>query len=116
MAPNSRTEKAAALAAILSNPLRLAIVNRLREGPSIVGDLVDAVDESQATVSKQLGILRDSGLLQCRPDGRCREYALANPAMVDAAIEALCSLATEAAAMGAKCRARRTMKSTGQAV
>jgi DNA-binding transcriptional ArsR family regulator len=108
MAPKRKTEQAAALAGILSNPMRLAIVQCLRERPTIVGDLVEAVGESQATVSKQLGILRDAGLLQCRPDGRCREYALASPLLVDAALEALHTLATQAAAMGAKCRARRS--------
>jgi DNA-binding transcriptional ArsR family regulator len=106
-------EQAAALAGILSNPMRLAIVERLRERPTIVGDLVDAVGESQATVSKQLGILRDAGLLQCRPDGRCREYALADPLLVDAALEALHALAAQAAAMGAKCRARRSTGPVG---
>ncbi len=113
MASIRRKEQATALASILSNPLRLAIVDRLRGGPSIVGVLVDDVGESQATVSKQLGILRDAGLLQCRPEGRCREYALADPPLVDAVMEALFALAAQAAATGAKCRSRRAARAAG---
>lgn len=103
-------ERSAALAGILSNTMRLAIVERLARGPCIVGDLVDALGESQATVSKQLGLLREAGLLRCRPDGRCREYALASPDAASTLLEALHALAAEAASKSAECRARRAAR------
>ena len=99
--------RVAAMAALLSNPLRLAVLERLRRAPCIVGDLVTELGESQATLSKQLGLLREAGLLSCRPDGRCREYALANPQHVGAALDALCALGASSALRAAECAAMR---------
>jgi len=113
MQRTKRIEQATAMAGILSNPMRMAIVTRLRKGPCIVGDLVDGLGEGQATVSKQLGILRDAGLLRCCPQGRCREYTLASPALVEAALDALATLAADAARKGAECRARRSSAAEG---
>jgi len=105
-----KVETVGAVAAMLSSPLRLEIIERLRRGPLIVGDLVNALGENQATISKQLGILREAGLLACRPDGRCREYALADEALVGAAVDALHCLGTDAVAKAAECRARRAAR------
>jgi ArsR family transcriptional regulator len=106
MKTNRRIEEAAAMAGLLSNPMRAEILSRLCDGPCIVGDLVDALGESQATVSKQLGVLREAGMLACRPDGRCREYALASRERTATVLEVLESLGLEAAATKAECRTR----------
>ena len=95
------------MAALLSNPLRLAIVQRLRGGACIVGELVTELGQSQATLSKQLGLLREAGLLACRPDGRCREYGLAEPELVGTVIDALCALGKTSAVRAAECAASR---------
>ncbi len=89
MQPISDPETAAAVAAAISNPIRLRLLGRLLAGPCIVGDLVGATGLEQAVVSKQLGLLRAAGLIACAPQGRCREYRLADPAMVEALLEAL---------------------------
>jgi DNA-binding transcriptional ArsR family regulator len=102
-----KLEQVTAMAALLSNPLRLAIVDRLRRGPCIVGDLVTEIGESQATLSKQLGLLREAGLLACRPDGRCRIYALASPDLAAAAVDALDNLGRQATRNAAECAATR---------
>jgi ArsR family transcriptional regulator, virulence genes transcriptional regulator len=102
-----RIEQVASTGALLANPLRVEILERLRRGPCIVGDLVEAVGEGQATVSKQLAVLREAGLLACRPDGRCREYALADPDRVGAVLESLQALGTVAAVQAATCQQRR---------
>ncbi len=107
-----KVETVGAMAALLSSPLRLEIVERLRRGPLIVGDLVSALGENQATISKQLAILREAGLLACRPDGRCREYALANEALAGAAIDALQGLGVDAVVKAAECRARRAVRAS----
>ncbi len=82
-------ERVAALAGMLANPLRLAIVRRLTMGGCLVGELVAFTGVPQAVVSKQLAVLRGCGLLLCRPEGRCREYSLAHKEAVTAAIGAL---------------------------
>ena len=84
---------AARLGAVLAHPLRLAILERLVEGPHIVTDLIDDLGEPQPVISKQLGTLRDAGLLDCEPDGRCRIYRLANARAVRRVLAALAALA-----------------------
>lgn len=100
----------ASMAGLLSHPMRVEILERLRGHPCIVGDLVDALGESQATVSKQLGILREAGMLACRPDGRCREYALASTDRAAAALDALHALGVDAEVASAECRTRRAVR------
>ncbi len=108
-----KLEQVTGMAALLAVPLRFEIVERLRGGPMIVGDLVDALGENQATISKQLAVLREAGILACRPDGRCREYALASPGLLGTAIDDLQALAVEAVVKAAECRARRAARAAG---
>jgi len=105
-----KTEQVTAIAALLSAPIRCAIVEALRSGPRIVGDLVEALGESQATVSKQIAILREAGILVCRPDGRCREYTLVDPDLVGEVLDGLHALGRAAAKQAAECRARRASR------
>lgn len=63
----------------LAEPTRLAILQRLRAGPSAVGDLVAALDTKQANVSKQLGVLFDAGLVDRRRDGNAVLYSIRDP-------------------------------------
>ena len=93
-------EQTAAAAAVFSNPLRLRILGRLLEGPCIVGDLVQTTGLEQAVISKQLGLLRNAGLLTCQPQGRCREYRLAQP-------EAVASAMASVARLGEACAENR---------
>ena len=85
-----------AMASLLSNTTRARIVGELLGGPRIVSDLVNALGEAQATVSKQIGVLREGGLLCCRTDGRCREYGLTDPEGAAAVLEALRGLGEKA--------------------
>jgi DNA-binding transcriptional ArsR family regulator len=91
MTPDQR-ELAARLGAVLAHPLRLAILERLVEGPAIVSDLIEAVGKPQPVVSKHLGILRDTGLLDCEADGRCRIYRLAHAGEVSRMLTAFSGL------------------------
>lgn len=98
MTPDQR-ERAARLGAVLAHSLRLAILERLVEGPGIVSDLIESVGKSQPVVSKHLGILRDAGLLDCEVDGRCRIYRLSDAGAVR---RMLASFGALAAAMQAE--------------
>jgi DNA-binding transcriptional ArsR family regulator len=75
--------------AALAEPHRRRILDLLRAGERSVGDLVERLDLSQPGVSKHLKVLRGAGLVDVRPDGKRRLYALrAQPlAEVDAWIE-----------------------------
>ncbi len=94
----AQREATARLGTVLAHPLRLAILERLAQGPQIVSELMDALGESQPTVSKQLATLRAAGLLQCEPDGRCRIYRLANARTVRRVLSALGALTAAARA------------------
>lgn len=59
------------------DPLRLRILHLLRSGEVCVGDLVEALRAPQPTVSRQLAVLREAGLIAARRDGRWSFYALA---------------------------------------
>ena len=62
--------------AAVAEPSRRRILDLLRERERPVGELVDDLRVSQPAVSKHLRILRDEGLVDVRPQGRSRLYAL----------------------------------------
>jgi len=62
--------------AVLAEPTRRRILDRLRRAESSVGDLVDALGMSQPAVSKHLKVLRDAGLVTCRTAAQQRIYRI----------------------------------------
>ena len=54
---------------VLSDPLRLRLLNALSAGEKSVAELVDATGASQANVSKHLGVLARAGLVSRRKAG-----------------------------------------------
>ncbi|MFI7216918.1 ArsR/SmtB family transcription factor [Micromonospora maritima] len=60
--------------AVLAEPSRRRILDRLRRAESSVGDLVDALGMSQPAVSKHLRVLREAGLVTCRTAAQRRIY------------------------------------------
>jgi DNA-binding transcriptional ArsR family regulator len=61
---------------VLADPVRLRIVETLREGEQAVNDLVDKVEIHQSGVSRHLRILHEAGFLNVRPEGQKRFYSL----------------------------------------
>ena len=62
----------------LAEPARLQILNALRGGEMIVGELVDATELGQANVSKHLQLLYSLGFVSRRKEGLFVHYALAD--------------------------------------
>lgn len=62
--------------AALSDPMRLRIIETLREGEAQVNDLVERVEIQQSGVSRHLGILARAGFVSVRPEGQRRFYSL----------------------------------------
>ena len=60
----------------LATPSRLRILTRLRQGPSAVGELADAIGMEQSAVSHQLRLLRDLARVSRTREGRSTVYAL----------------------------------------
>lgn len=61
---------------VLAEPQRRRILDALRTGERVVGDLVHELGLPQPSVSKHLRVLRDAGLVDVRPDAQRRWYRL----------------------------------------
>ena len=64
--------------AVLADPTRRAIVERLADRPQAVGELARELPISRPAVSQHLKVLKDAGLVVDRRDGNRRIYQL-NP-------------------------------------
>ncbi|MFL7891665.1 MAG: ArsR/SmtB family transcription factor [Anaerolineales bacterium] len=67
----------------MSNPVRVQLVHLLREGPKRVGDLVRISGLDQATVSRNLSVLKSSGILASHREGKDIYYHIVNPKITD---------------------------------
>jgi DNA-binding transcriptional ArsR family regulator len=70
---------------VLGEPMRIRLLDRLREGEATVGELSQALDASQQNVSKHLAVLAEVGILGRRKDGNHVRYRI-----VDEGVFALC--------------------------
>ncbi|MEU5881024.1 metalloregulator ArsR/SmtB family transcription factor [Spirillospora sp. NPDC047279] len=61
---------------VVAEPRRREILDLLRGGERLVGDLVDRLELAQPTVSKHLKVLRGAGLVEVRRDAQRRWYRL----------------------------------------
>jgi DNA-binding transcriptional ArsR family regulator len=61
---------------VLAQPTRRSILDHLRDGEHLVGELVEALGLTQPLMSKHLRVLRDAGLVTVRVDGPRRWYGL----------------------------------------
>ena len=62
--------------AALADPMRLSLVEALRDGEQSVNQLVERVHIQQSGVSRHLAILSRAGLVGVRPEGQQRFYSL----------------------------------------
>ena len=60
----------------LADPNRLHIIELLREGPLMVGEIADRLDLRQPQASKHLKSLSEAGLVEVRADANRRIYRL----------------------------------------
>ena len=67
----------------LAHPVRLQILEILRDGEACVCHLEAALGYRQAYLSQQLGVLRRAGLLAERKSGLFAYYRVANPDLFD---------------------------------
>ena len=63
----------------LSNPIRLEILSRLRDGKKSVNEIASLTGVRQATVSQHLAVLRQRGVVSTRREGINVYYDVANP-------------------------------------
>ena len=68
---------------VLAEPMRIKLLDRLRDGAATVGELQDATGASQQNVSKHLGVLLHSGLVARRKDGNFARYEIADESVFE---------------------------------
>jgi DNA-binding transcriptional ArsR family regulator len=69
----------------IGEPMRIRLLDQLRDGEATVGELSDALAASQQNVSKHLAVLADAGIVGRRKDGNRVYYRI-----VDEGVFALC--------------------------
>ncbi|OJV90241.1 MAG: hypothetical protein BGO39_01265 [Chloroflexi bacterium 54-19] len=68
----------------LSDPVRLQIIDNLKDGECTVSELVDNIGLRQANVSQHLAVLRQAGLVLTRRQATTIYYRLSYPQIVEA--------------------------------
>jgi ArsR family transcriptional regulator len=63
----------------LSDPVRLDIIEFLRDGEKCVCDIIPHVKLIQPVVSRHLKILKESGIVRYRKEGNRRLYSITDP-------------------------------------
>jgi len=69
---------------VFSNPIRLEILNILRDKQWSVTELVSKTDLSQANVSQHLSIMKAKGIVLSTRQGKNVYYKIANPKIIKA--------------------------------
>ncbi|MEP7336985.1 MAG: metalloregulator ArsR/SmtB family transcription factor [Acidobacteriota bacterium] len=92
---------------VLSDPMRLRILQLLEDGETGVSALAEAVESTQPNVSKHLKILQDAGMLARRQEGNTVFYSIADESVFQLC-EVVCSSLQERFAAHASIFSRAT--------
>ena len=68
---------------VLGEPMRIKLLDRLRDGEATVGELQQVLDASQQNVSKHLGILLQAGMVSRTKHGTSSVFAIADEGVFD---------------------------------
>jgi DNA-binding transcriptional ArsR family regulator len=83
--PDDLVELIARRFRVIGEPMRIRLLDRLREGEATVGELSEALSASQQNISKHLAVLAEVGVLGRRKEGNHVFYRV-----VDEGVFALC--------------------------
>ena len=68
---------------LLAEPMRIRILDQLRDAPMSVGALGDVLGTSQQNVSKHLGLLLRAGVVAREKQGTSARYRIDDPSVFD---------------------------------
>lgn len=74
----------------IGEPMRIRILDQLRDAPMSVGQLTEALQANQQNVSKHLGVLLRAGIVSRERVGTSSLYTLADP-LVLTLCESVCT-------------------------
>ena len=81
--PTALTELIAARFRLLAEPMRIRILDSLREEAASVGELAEMLETTQQNVSKHLATLHRAGIVAREKDGNRVRYSIADPAVFE---------------------------------
>ena len=81
--PNPLADLIAERFKVLGEPMRIRILDHLRDGPTAVGVLAGELGTSQQNVSKHLGLRHGMGIVSRERDGNAVRYAIADQSVFD---------------------------------
>ena len=67
----------------LGEPMRIRILDLLRDGELTVGEIAEMLDTTQQNVSKHIGTLQRAGIVGRRRDGVRTPYAITDTTVLD---------------------------------
>ena len=76
-------EKQAEIIKAMAHPLRIAIVEFLKDGPQCVCDIAEFVGSERSNVSRHLLVMVSAGVLESRKEGLKVIYKLKTPCILD---------------------------------
>lgn len=76
-------EKQAQIAQAIAHPIRVAIIDFLKDGEQCVCDIAQYVGSERSNVSRHLSVMTGAGLLESRKDGLKVIYKLKYKCIVD---------------------------------
>lgn len=79
----SAAGKAVGALKVLANEDRMLLLCQLSQGEMCVSDLEQALGIQQPTLSQQLGVLRNEGVVQTRREGKSIFYSVTDTAMLE---------------------------------
>lgn len=68
---------------VLAEPMRIKLLDNLRDGPATVQELQEATGASQQNVSKHLGLLLQANLVSRTREGNFARYAITDDSVFD---------------------------------
>src|SRR6266545_2692460 len=68
---------------VLGEPMRIKLLDRLRDGEATVGQLQDELGASQQNVSKHLGVLLQAGMVSRTKQGTSSVFAIADESVFE---------------------------------
>jgi ArsR family transcriptional regulator len=74
---------------VLGHPVRMKIINLLRQGPSCASDTNTEIPISQPNLSQHLKALRKAGIIDCACQGTKRCYYICRPQLINDIFKAL---------------------------
>ncbi len=76
-------EKQAEIAGAISHPLRIAIVDFLKDGEQCVCDIADHIGSERSNVSRHLSVMVNAGVLEHHKEGLRVIYKLKTTCVID---------------------------------